>query len=147
MRVFASIGEQRRDLLPPALGRDSLQLARLSNGLTGDAQLQGEQPGMERCLCSGCSRLGRTRLEVRRMRQESSQGRGDERGMQECLQRTRLLGVDRVEAVHRLVQPDAEFDLPAHPVEVSDLKRAESWGQVRQEKAVALWSLDTDESQ
>ena len=139
------MGEQRRDLLPPALGRDSLQIARLGNGLTGHGQLQGEEPGVERCLCPGYSGLGRTGLEVMRVRQEGSEGRGHERGMQERLQGTRLLGVDLVEAVHRLVQPDAEFDLPAHPVEVGDLQWAEPRWQVREEKAVALRGLDTDE--
>src|SRR5262245_63875597 len=77
VRVFASMGEQRRNLLPPALGRGSLQLACLGNGLTGDAQLQGEKPGMERRLCPGCSGLGRTRLEAMRMRQEGIQGRAE----------------------------------------------------------------------
>jgi hypothetical protein len=139
------MGEQRRDLLPPALGHDSLQLARLGHGLTGHGQLHGEEPRVERRFCPGRSGLGRTRLEVMRVRQEGRQGRGQERGVQERLQGTRRLGVDGVEAVHRLVQPDAEFDLPAHPVEVGDLQWAKPWGQVCEAQAVALRGLDADE--
>ena len=40
---------------------------------------------------------------------------------------------------------DAQVFLPAHTVEVGDLPRAEPWGQVREEKAVALRGLDADE--
>jgi hypothetical protein len=80
-----------------------------------------------------------------RVRQEGGKGRGHERGRQERLERTRALGVDLVEAVPRLVQPDAECALPAHTVAIGDLPRAEPWGQVREEKAVALRGGDTDE--
>lgn len=140
------MSEQRSDLLPPALGHGSLQLARLGNGLAGHGQLQGEAPRVERRLCPRRSGLWRTRLEVMRVRQEGSDGRGHEGGIQERLEGTRLLGVDFVEAVHRLVEPDAEFDLPTYAVEVGDLQRAEPGGQVREEKAVALRGLDADKS-
>ena len=94
------MGEQLRDLLPPAPGHDSLQMAGLGNGLTGHGQLQGEEPGVERRFRPGRSGLRRTGLEVMRVRQECSDGRGHERGMQERLQRARPLGVDLVQAIH-----------------------------------------------
>jgi hypothetical protein len=46
------------------------------------------------------------------MCQESGQDRGHERSMQPRLQRAGPLGVDRVQAVSRLVQLDAEFEVP-----------------------------------
>jgi hypothetical protein len=81
------------------------------------------------------------------VRQEGSDGRGHQGSIQESLEGTRLLGVDLVEAIHRRVQPDAEFDLPAHAVEVADLQRAEPGGQVGEEKAVAFRGLNADNSE
>ena len=67
--------------------------------------------------------------------------------MQEGLQGARLLGVDRVEAVHRLVQPEAEFHLPAHPVEVSHRVRADPGREIREEETIAFRGLNPDEAQ
>ena len=47
--------------------------------------------------------------------------------MQERLQGAGAFSVDRVQAVHRLVQPDAEFHCPGYPVEVGDLP----WANLR----------------
>ena len=141
------MGEPFCDLRPPARGHGSLQLARLGNGLRGRGQLPGEAPRVERRLCPRHAGRHRTRLEVMRVRQEGSSGRGHQGGIQESLEGTRLLGVDLVEAIHRRVQPDAAFDLPAPAGEVGDLPRAEPGGQVREEKAVALRGLNADQSE
>jgi hypothetical protein len=81
------------------------------------------------------------------MREESGDGRGDERGMQEGLQGARPLGVDRIQAVARLIQPDAEFYFAPYPVEVGDLPRANPRGQVRQEETVTLGGLGPHKAQ
>ena len=123
------MGEQRRNLVPRPLGRCSLEIEGLGHGLAGHGQQPGEEPGVERRLRPGRSGLRRMGLEVVRARQDGGDGRGYEGGMQERLQGAWPLGVDHVEAVHGRVQPDAEFDLPAHAVEVSDLQRAEPGGR------------------
>ena len=41
--------EQLRDLVPALCGRGSWQIEGLGDGLTGDGQLQGQEPGVERC--------------------------------------------------------------------------------------------------
>jgi hypothetical protein len=74
----------------------------------------------------------RTSVEVVLVCKYGGDGRSHERGMQERLHRTWPLGVDLVQAVYRLVQLDAEFDLPAHPVQVGDLPRAEPWWEIRE---------------
>jgi len=53
--------------------------------------------------------------------QESCDNRSDKRGMQERLHGTGALRIDLVQAVYRLVQADAQFHLPAHPIEGGDL--------------------------
>jgi len=133
--VFAEMGEQRCHLVPLPLGRGSPAIEGLGNGLAGHGQLQGEAPGVERCLRPGRSGLRRLGLEVVRVRKDGGDGRGHEGGMQERLQGAWPLGGDRVEAVHGLVHPDATFDLPAHAGEVSDLPRAEPRGQAREKNA------------
>ena len=97
------MGEQRRNLVPLPLGRCSPEIEGLGKGLAGHGQLQGEEPGGERRLRPGRSGLRRMGLEVVRVRQDGGDGRGHEGGMQERLQGAWPLGVDRVEAVHRLV--------------------------------------------
>ena len=125
--------EQLCDLVPAPLGFGPLQLEGVGDGLTGDGQLQGQAPGVERRLRPGRAGLLRSGLQVVRMREEG----GDGRGRQERLQGAWPLGIDRVQPVHRLVQPDAEFHLPAHAVEVGDLPRADPRGQIREEETVA----------
>ena len=60
-----------------------------------------------------------------RVGEEGGEGRGDERGVEERLQGARSLGVDRVSSVHRRVQLEAEFNLPAHAGAGGDLPRAD----------------------
>jgi hypothetical protein len=81
-----------------------------------------------------------------RGREESGDGRGDERSMQERLQGVGPRGIRLVEAVHGLVQADAQFDLPAHAVEVSDLPGAGAGQQIRQEKTGPLGGVAPDET-
>jgi hypothetical protein len=67
--------------------------------------------------------------------------------MPERLHRTGALGVDLIQAVHRLVQPDAPFDFPADTVAVGHLPRADSERQVREEETVAFRRVDPDEAE
>ena len=137
--------EQLCNLVPALYGLGPLQLEGLGDGLTGHGELQGQAPGVEGGLRAGRSSLLGPGLHMVGMREEGGDGRGDERGMQERLQGARPFGVDRVQAVHRLVQPDAEFHFPAYPVEVGDLPWANAGREVRQEETVAFRGLDPDE--
>ena len=139
--------EQLRNLVPALYGLGPLQLEGLGDGLTGDGELQGQAPGVQGGLRAWRARLLRPGVHIMGMGEEGGDGRGDERGMQEGLQGARPLGVNRIQAIDRLIQPDAEFHLPAHPIEVGDLPRADPRGQVRQEEAVPLRGLDPHETQ
>src|SRR5262252_746726 len=129
--VSPAMREQLCNLIPALRGLSPRQLEGLRNRLAGDRQLQGQAPGVQGSLRAWCSHLLRPGLHIVRMGQEGGDSRGNERGMQEGLHGTRPLGVDRVQTVDRLIQPDAELDLPAHPVEISDLPRADPGGQIR----------------
>ncbi len=50
------------------------------------------------------------------------------------LERPRSLGVGLVQAVHCLVQPEAELDLPARPGQFNDLQQPDTGGHVREEQ-------------
>jgi len=89
-------------------GFGSLQLEGMGHGLTGNRERQGQASGVEWGLGPGRSGLLRAGLHIVRMDEQGGNGRGDERGMQEGLQGARPLGVDRVQAVDRFVQPDAQ---------------------------------------
>ena len=65
--------------------------------------------------------------------------------MQERLQRARPLGVDLVQTIHRFVQPDTEFDLPTHTLEIGHLQCADPGRQIREEETIALGRVDTNE--
>ena len=67
--------------------------------------------------------------------------------MQERFHRAGALGIDLVQAVDRLIQFDAQFDLPADPIDVGDLSWPKPRGQIRQEKAIALRRVDPYEAQ
>src|SRR5919199_317806 len=67
--------------------------------------------------------------------------------MQERFHRAGALGIDLVQAVDRLIQFDAQFHLPADPIEVGDLPWPKPRGQIRQEKAIALRRVDPHEAQ
>ena len=146
MGVFPTMREQGRNLMPPVRRLCPLQLKGLGNRLTGNRELQGEAPGVQRGLGAWGARLLRTGVHVVGMREQGGEGRGDERGMPEGLQRPWLLGVDGVQSVDRLIQPEAEFPLPPHPVEVGDLPRPHPWGPMGEEKPIALRRLDADQA-
>src|SRR6267142_2998315 len=112
--VSSARREQLCNLVPALRGLGPLELEGLGDGLTGDGELQRQAPGVQGGLCAWRARLLRAGFRVVGMREEGGDGRGDERGMQEGLQGARPLGVDGIQAVDRLVQPDAEFHLPAH---------------------------------
>jgi hypothetical protein len=118
----------------------------VGDGLTRHGQRQGQTPGVQRRLRPWRPDLRRTRLQVVRVRQEGGDLRGDERGVQKRFQGAGPRGVYRVQAMHGLVSPDAALDLPAHPVEVSDLPRANPGRQIRQEETGALRGVDPDEA-
>jgi hypothetical protein len=82
-----------------------------------------------------------------RVSQEGGDNRGDERGMQERLQGAGPLGVNLVQAVHRLIQSNAQFDFPAHAVEVRDLPRPNPRRQIREEETIALGRVNPDEAE
>jgi hypothetical protein len=67
--------------------------------------------------------------------------------MQERFHRAGALGLDLIQAVDRLSQFDAQFDLPADPLDVGDLPWPKPRGQIRQEKAIALRRVDPHEAQ
>src|ERR687888_2133758 len=81
------------------------------------------------------------------MSQERSDNRGDERGMQERLHRTGALGIDLVQTVDRLVPSEAQFDLPAHAVEVGHLPRPDPGWQIREEETIAFRRVDADKTE
>jgi hypothetical protein len=81
------------------------------------------------------------------MSEQSGKNRGDERGMPERFHRAGALGLDLVQAVHRFIQPNAQFDLPTDPIEVRDLPWPKPRGQIGEEKAIALWRMDPYEAQ
>jgi hypothetical protein len=100
----------------------------------------------------GRLRAGRARLlwaswYMMGMREERSDGRGDEGSMQEGFQPAGLFGVDGVEAVHRRVEPDAEFHLPAHAGEVGHLPWPDPWGEIGQEKTIPFRGLHSHQPQ
>ena len=95
--------EECRDLVPALHGLGSLQVEGLGDGLTRHRELQGEAPGVQRCLRAWRTALRWTSLSIVRMREESGDGRGDERGMQERLQGAGPLGINLIQPVHRLV--------------------------------------------
>src|SRR5918997_3593639 len=66
--------------------------------------------------------------------------------MQERFHRAGALGIDLVQAVDRLIQFDAQFDLPADPIDVGDLPWPKPRGKIRQEKAIALRRVDPHEA-
>ena len=138
--------EQRRDLLPALRGLGPRQLEGLSDRLTGDGQLQRQTPRVQRGLRAGRPRLLRAGLHMVGMREEGGDGRGHERGLQEGLQGARLFGIDRVPAVPRLIQPEAQVDLPAHAVKVGPLPWADPGRQIRQENTVPFGGLDSHQA-
>ena len=101
--VFPAMREQRRDLVPALRRLGPRQLEGLGDRLTGNRELQGEAPRVQRGLGAWCARLLRAGLQVVGMREQGGDGRGDERGMQEGLQGAWLLGIDRVQPVDRLI--------------------------------------------
>ena len=86
-------------LFQRSVGLGPLELEGLGDGMTGNCELQGEAPRMQGGLCAWCVRLLRAGLQVVGMSEQGGDGRGDERGIQEGLQGTRLLGIDRVQPV------------------------------------------------
>jgi hypothetical protein len=114
--VPTRMGEHLCDLLPAVLRLGLLHVKGLGDRLARDRQLQRQTPGMQRCFGPGSACLSRVRLPIMRVGQEGGDNRRDERGMQERLHGAGLLGIDLVQAVHRFVQPDAHFDLPAWSV-------------------------------
>lgn len=147
VRIFARVREDRRNLIPVPLGRAPLQVEGLSNGLTRHGQLQGQAPGIERCCHPWRTRLLGTSLQIVRVSEDGGDRRGHERGMQERLQGAGPFGVNRVEAVLQLVQLDAAFDLPAHPVEVRHLPWADPGREIGEEETMTFRGLDADEAQ
>src|SRR6266487_1253152 len=67
--------------------------------------------------------------------------------MQERLHRTGALGIDLVQAVHRLIQSDAQLDFPADAVEISHLPRADPGREIREEEAIPLRRVNPDEAE
>ena len=134
VRVFSAMHEQHRNLVPTFRGRGPLQLKGLGDGLAGNRELQGEAPRMQGGRWAWCVRLLWASLHGVDMREQGGDGRGDERGIQEGLQGARLLGIDRVQPVDRLIQPDAELHLPADAVEVGDLPRPDRGGRFVRKK-------------
>jgi hypothetical protein len=124
--------------LPGPLRRRPFQVEGLCNGLTGHGELQREAPGVQRCLRPGLPLPRRTGLPIVGVDEEGGKNRGDERGVQERLHRAGSLGIHLVLAVDRLIQFDAQVDLPADPIEVGDWPGPKSWGQLREEEAIAL---------
>jgi hypothetical protein len=76
--------------------------------------------------------------------EEGGDNGGDERGMQKRLHRTGAPGVDLVQAMHRFIQLDAQFDLPADPIEIGYLPRADPRRKIREEEAIATGRVDPD---
>jgi hypothetical protein len=141
------VREDRCKRIPALLGLDPLQVEGLGHRLTGHRQLQGHAPWVERCFHPWrAGRLG-TSLQIGRVGEDGRHRRGHERGMQARLQGAGPLGVNHVEAVHRRVQLHAEFDLPAHPIEVSHLSWADPGRKIGEEEAMPFRSLDADEAQ
>ena len=136
------MGEQCCNLLPAPLCRYPLQLAGLGHRLTGHSQLQGQAPGVQRCLRPRRPLLRRAGLQIVDMGQQGRDHGGDERGMQERLHRAGALGVDLVQAMYRFVQLDAQFHLPADPVEIGHLPGTEAGWEIGEKKAIALRRVD-----
>jgi hypothetical protein len=132
-------------LVPLPLGLDRLQLEGVGDGLTGHGQRQGQAPWLERRLQPWLANLRRASLQIMRVGAAGGDGRGHACRLQERLQRARPLGVDLVQTIPRLVQPDPEFDLPAHTVASGHLQWAEPRRPVREENAGAFRRLDADE--
>ena len=117
-------------LVPASRGFNPLQLEGLGNRLTGDGQLQGQAPRVQGGLAAWRAQRRRAGVHVVRMREEGGDGRGDERGMQKRLQGARPLGVERIQAVDRRIQPDAAFHFPAYAVEVATCRGPIRGGRV-----------------
>jgi hypothetical protein len=139
--------EQRRDLLPAWRGLGPLQLEGRSDRLTGDGQWQRQTPRVQRGLRAGRPRLLRAGVHMVGMGAEGGDGRGHARGMHEGLQGAWWFGIDRVQSVHRRIQPEAQFDLPAHAVKVGHLPWADPGRQIRQEHTVPFGGLDSHQAQ
>src|SRR6266545_4426038 len=104
MGVFPTMREPCRNLIPPVRRLCPLQLRGLGDRLTGNRELQGEAPGVQRSPGAWGARLLRAGLHVVGMREQGREGRGDARGMQEGLQGARRLRVNRVQSVDRRIQ-------------------------------------------
>src|SRR5882724_3882330 len=134
----------RGDLRPAWRGLGPCPLAGLGDGLTGDGARQSEAPGLPGGLRAGRARRLRARVHVVRMCAPGADGRRDEGGMPAGLQRAGPVRVARVQAGDGLLPPDAEFPLPAHAVQGSDLPRPEPWGEMRQDTAVPRRGVHPD---
>jgi hypothetical protein len=141
VRISTSIGQQVNDLLPAPLGGGPLESEGFGNRLTGRRQLQGQPLGMYRGSVRDIPAWGR------RVGQEGHDNGGDERGMQERLHGTGMLGVDLVQAVHGLVHLDAQFDLPPDPADLGYLPSANPGWKIRPGEAVARRRVDTNEAE
>src|SRR5512132_3497699 len=119
--IFAYMGQDLSDLVPARLGFGSPQVDGLGDELAGYGQRPGETPGLQRRLGPWCSDLLRAGLPRVRVRQESRKRRGHERRLHARLHRTGALGIHLVQAVPRLVQPDAKVALPASAIAVRHL--------------------------
>src|SRR5262245_57976406 len=103
--------------------------------------------GVQRCLRPRRPLLRRAGLQIVGMGQEGRDNGGDERGMQERLHRAGALGVDLVQAMDGLVQLDAQFHLPADPVEIGHLPGAEARWELGEKKAIALRRVDPNQAE
>jgi hypothetical protein len=76
------------------------------------------------------------------VRPDGGDGGRYERGLQPCLEGACVRSRDRIQALHRLLQFHAAFHLPAHPVQVDHLSRANPGREIREEETVAWGGLD-----
>jgi hypothetical protein len=139
--------EQCCDLLPAPLRGGTLEVQGLRNRLTGDGQLQGYTPGVQRRLGPWRALLRRAEPCIVGVGEESDNDGGDERGMQKGLHRTGALSVNLVQAMDGFVQLDAQFNFPTHPVQVSHLSWADPRREICEEEAVPLGRVDADKAE